>query len=124
MPEKITVIRFKAICGRTFASKQGAIRHEKACMCFTNPAYKSCRTCKHEGDLYNDSDGSDNVWPMKDCNHPESGLIDFDLFSISSKALDCIGCPFWENDLYSGPFEDWKAKRAERLAQEEISIWT
>jgi len=122
MAEKITLIRFKAICGRVFASKQGAVRHENHCMCFTNPAYRSCRSCKHEGKLYNDSDGSGHVWPMKDCHHPESGLIDFDRFKISENSLDCIGCPFWGNDNYTGPFENWKAKRKERSEQTDTDL--
>lgn len=89
------VTRYYAECGRGFWTKRAAQSHEQNCKCWTNPKFRTCKTCKH-GEQIEDSDDYQK-WTAWQCNN-----IDFDydkhFTPAHEKAEDlCINCPIWES---------------------------
>lgn len=113
--EKVTLIRYKAQCGKLYTSKQGAVRHEENCMCFSNPQFRSCHTCKHNLGL----EQGDDYGASRICD--KAGQFDDGKFFIPNTAFgDCINCPMWESDTYKGPFKKWVGYAKQQPAQTEI----
>lgn len=49
------VMRYYAECGKAFWKKQRALNHEKVCTCWVNPKFKTCLSCKHHKQYYDES---------------------------------------------------------------------
>jgi hypothetical protein len=82
-----TVKRFMAICGRGFWDKNKCLIHEQNCKCWTNPKYKTCKTCKHG------RNSRDEGWQ---CDNPRF-VYDIHFTPAHKNAEDlCINCPVWE----------------------------
>jgi len=73
------VIRYYSDCGRGFWKKQKAITHDANCVCWGNPKFKTCLSCKHKK-FIKDSNGMENepqylqTWYSNECKHSESGV--------------------------------------------------
>lgn len=82
------VKRYLADCGRGFWSKRTCLQHEQNCKCWTNPKYKTCKTCKH---------GRNDKEEGWQCNNPNF-IYDKHFTPAHPKAEDlCINCPVWES---------------------------
>lgn len=99
---KKKVTRYYSDCGRGFWTKKSCLNHEISCKCWTNPVYKTCKTCKF-GKITNDSNGMEHepqnleTWSYWECKNP---LFNYDEhFTMAhEKAEDlCINCPVWES---------------------------
>lgn len=99
--EKVKIVRYRADCGRLFSKKVACQSHEKACTCWENPKFRTCKTCKW-GRLVNDSNGMEHEpqflqkWREWDCQNPK---FDYGLHFTPAheKAPDLnINCPMWE----------------------------
>ena len=88
MKEK-KVKRFIADCGRGFWNKKACLKHEEVCKCWTNPKYKTCKTC-----FFAWVDGEDG-WQ---CDNKEFNY-DLHFTPAHEKANDlCINCPVWKSN--------------------------
>lgn len=94
--------RYIADCGRGFWNKKKCQHHEGVCVCWKNPKYKTCLTCKHNR-VVNDSNGMEHeaqflqTWTSNGCQNP---AFDYDAHFTEAheKAPDvCINCPVWES---------------------------
>lgn len=102
MAEKILVVKYKCECGRKYSTKRLAENHEKCCTCWTNPKYRTCKTCKH-GEQIRDSNGMEHepqyleTWRVWECNNPEFNY-DIHHHPAHANAPDlCINCIKWES---------------------------
>lgn len=92
--------RYIADCGKGFWSKAACLDHEENCRCWTNPAFKTCKTCKFNRE-YIDSNGMGespylHTWRAMECTNPE---FDYDTHfnQAHEKAPDlCVNCSKWE----------------------------
>jgi hypothetical protein len=91
---KILVPRYVAECGRRFSNKKSCQTHEANCKCWTNPKYKTCKTCKFARFGWDSDDN--RSWRTTDCENPS---FDYDkhFTPAHEKAEDlCINCPIWQ----------------------------
>jgi hypothetical protein len=89
------VIRYYADCGRAFWKKKACLAHEKVCKCWTNPKYKTCRTCKHSSvkTVHNE----DCYITERDCKNAKFNY-DKHFHPAHQMAPDlCINCELWES---------------------------
>lgn len=95
------VTRYISDCGKGFWKKSRCATHEENCKCWTNPKFKTCKTCKH-GENVHDSNGMEDEpsqlheWRQWECRNNE---FDYDkhFTAAHKKAADlCINCPIWE----------------------------
>lgn len=94
-------IRYIADCGRGFWNKNTCLEHESNCKCWSNPKYKTCKTCKFSREFI-ESNGMESepsllhVWRQIECENP---LFNYDIHfkAAHEKAPDlCINCPVWQ----------------------------
>ena len=81
-----TVKIFIADCGKKYWSNSGCKGHEKNCKCWTNPKFKTCKTCEFSGQY---------GYGEQECDNP---VFDHDkhFTPAHEKAPDlCINCPVW-----------------------------
>lgn len=95
------VTRYIADCGKGYWSKSSCTQHEQNCKCWTNPKFKTCKTCKF-AKVVHDSNGMEHepqylqTWTQIECQNPN---FDYDkhFTAAHEKAEDlCINCPVWE----------------------------
>lgn len=95
------VTRYIADCGKGYWSKASCTQHEKNCKCWSNPKFKTCKTCKFTK-VVHDSNGMEHepqylqTWTQIECQNPK---FDYDkhFTAAHEKAEDlCINCPVWE----------------------------
>lgn len=100
---KIKQIKYQADCGRIFSKKTACEKHEIVCKCWTNPALKTCKTCKW-GMVLHDSNGMEHepqylhTWKQWDCKNPN---FDYEkhFTPAHEKAQDLnINCSIWEQN--------------------------
>ncbi len=98
----IEVTAYKCDCGKKYHTKSAAKRHELNCKCWTNPKFKTCKSCKFCR-VYEDSNGMEHqpqflhTWKQIECTNP---LFDYDKHFTAAhfKAQDLnINCPVWAN---------------------------
>jgi len=98
----VRVTRYISDCGRGFWTKKTAETHDKNCRCWTNPKFKTCKTCAF-CTVENDSNGMEHdpkylqTWASIECHNPD---FDYDkhFTEAHGKAPDlCINCPVWKN---------------------------
>lgn len=94
-------IAYKAECGRKFHTKKACKKHELYCTCWTNPKYKTCKSCKF-GKQVKDSNGMESdpqyleTWRQWQCSNPD--FKEYMFTSAHKNAPDiCINCPVWVN---------------------------
>jgi len=108
------VTRYIADCGKGFWDKKSCVRHEENCKCWTNPAFRTCKTCKFAS-VYQDSNGmEDNLqclqtWTVIECTNPKF-KEDKHFTAAHENALDLnVNCPVWEGKKeFKGSFKYWK----------------
>ena len=97
------VTRYYSICGRAFWKKKDCLNHEDRCKCWTNPKFKTCKTCIF-GKRIVDSNGMEHepinahTWKTWECLNPK---FDYDKhFTPAHKNADdlCINCPVWTGE--------------------------
>ena len=77
-------------CGRTTSRKASTKRHEETC--FSNPARRACKTCKHDFKGVIDDESNDCYCEL-DFGKPEDEC----LREYNSAKLTCrADCPAWE----------------------------
>ena len=95
------VTRYIADCGKGYWTKKSCLQHEQNCKCWTNPKFKTCKTCKF-AKVTHDSNGMEHepqhlqTWVQIECENPE---FDYNrhFTEAHKKAKDlCINCPVWE----------------------------
>lgn len=52
-------IAYKAECGKKFHTKKACLNHESWCRCWTNPKFKTCKSCLY-GKQVKDSNGMEH----------------------------------------------------------------
>lgn len=94
-------VAYKCDCGKKYHTKKSAATHEKNCRCWTNPKYKTCKTCVF-GRQIKDSNGMEHepqylqTWKQWGCSNPEF-VYDLHFTPAHEKADDlCINCPVWK----------------------------
>lgn len=104
MAEKIMVVKYKCACGKRYSAKRLAERHEVVCTCWTNPKYKTCKTCVF-GEQVKDSNGMEHepqyleTWNVWECNNPDFNYnIHHNPAHANAPDL-CINCTKWESKL-------------------------
>lgn len=96
MAEKVQVIKYKCACGKKYSTKRLAERHEENCKCWTNPKFRTCKTCRF-GKQVQDSDDAGNSWKQWQCSNPEFNY-DIHFKAAHTNAPDlCINCLKWES---------------------------
>jgi hypothetical protein len=95
---KKTVTRYYADCGKGFWNKNSCSNHEDNCKCWTNPKYKTCKTCVF-GKQITDSNGMEHeprelhTWRQWECSNPKFNY-DIHFKPAHENAADlCINCP-------------------------------
>lgn len=95
------VTRYISDCGKGFWDKKSCLNHEDRCRCWTNPKYKTCKTCLF-GVQITDSNGMEHepallhTWRQWRCLNPKFNY-DVDFTQAHENASDlCINCPKWE----------------------------
>lgn len=88
-------------CGKNYFTKQGAKNHEKVCVCWTNPKYKTCLTCKFYR-VFTDSNGMEhepyNLETWKQVKYTNPLFKDYMFHAVHKNAPDInMNCPVWEN---------------------------
>lgn len=96
----IEIKAYKLDCGKKFFTKKAAEKHERECKCWTNPKWRTCKTCKF-GSLEWDSNGMDDepallhTWRQWQCKNP-AFVFDLHFTMAHENAPDlCINCPVW-----------------------------
>lgn len=96
------VNRFYADCGKAFWNKKSCTTHEQNCVCWTNPKFKTCKTCKF-GKQVNDSNGMEHepqllhTWRQWECSNPKFNYdIHFTPAHKNAEDLN-INCTIWES---------------------------
>lgn len=98
----IEIKAWKCECGKNYFTKKAAYLHEKVCKCWTNPKWRTCKTCKF-GKLTTDTNGMErepqflHTWMQWECSNP---IFNEDLHFTAAheKAPDLnINYPVWEN---------------------------
>lgn len=93
------VLRYYTPCGRGFWKKQSAIKHEENCKCWTNPKFKTCKTCRHNLVSYDEDDYSIGYKGEGYTNECRIG-VEYEgpeWTAAHEKAPDInINCPKWE----------------------------
>jgi len=94
------VTRYIADCGKGYWDKKSCLNHEKNCKCWTNPKYRTCKTCKHGKQSIN-TNGMESetqflqTWKEWYCTNPNFNY-DKHFTPAHEKASDlCINCPVW-----------------------------
>ena len=119
------VTRYIADCGRGFWNKKTCLEHEQNCKCWTNPAFRTCKTCEfaHE---FTDSNGMDghesHTWRAIECKNP---AFDYDLhFNIAHENADqlCVNCTQWKykNGEWNGGIKIWKINSIKKAVEKEV----
>lgn len=100
--KEVLVKRYKCDCGRSYATKSVAVRHELVCQCWTNPKHQTCKTCKF-GKQVIDTNGMEHepqhlhTWKQWQCSNPRF-VYKFHFKQAHRNAPDLnINCPVWEN---------------------------
>jgi len=93
-------------CGKLYKYKQSAKNHERICKCWSNPKFKTCKTCKF-GELHNyGGEEISDPYPMKGpddwkwkCNHVEPVDPDSPAFTLVGHKDFMLNsnCPKWES---------------------------
>ena len=94
---------YQCDCGRKFHTKKAAYLHETfACKCWTNPKFKTCKTCKF-GKQVKDSNGMESepqhlhTWKQWQCSNPLF-IYDTHFTAAHENAPDLnINCILWES---------------------------
>jgi hypothetical protein len=95
-----SVIHYIADCGRKYHTKKCCLSHELVCKCWTDPKYRTCKTCKFEH-WAEDGDGY-RSWRVNDCKNPKFNY-DIHFKQAHEKAPDlCINCTLWEPKQSNG----------------------
>lgn len=96
----IEIKAYKLDCGKKFYTKKAAIKHERDCKCWTNPKWRTCKTCKF-GKQEWDSNGMEHepqflhTWKQWNCSNPEFNY-DLHFNQAHENAADlCINCIKW-----------------------------
>lgn len=93
---------YKTDCGKKYFNRQSAKKHEATCKCWSNPALRTCLSCKF-GDYITDSNGMEDepqylhTWKQWDCSNVE---FNYDTMftqapNDTTNSLN-INCPVWE----------------------------
>lgn len=104
------VSRFIADCGRGFWNKNSCTEHEINCKCWTNPKYRTCKTCKYKK-IVHDSNGMEHepqylhTWSQIECQNPKFNY-DIHFHAAHKNAEDLnINCAIWESKNVPPPKE-------------------
>jgi len=93
-------IAYRCECGRKYHTKQSAVRHEKICQCWTNPKFRTCKSCKwatKEKDSNGMEDEPQNLetWVQWKCNNPD--YRDYHFHAAHKNAPDLnFNCAIWQ----------------------------
>jgi hypothetical protein len=95
------VTRYYADCGKSYSSKSYCLWHEKVCKCWTNPKFRTCKTCKFGRtavitDILDNPDAA-ILRPriVRQCANPRFDYeIHFKKAHEKAEGL-CIDCPVW-----------------------------
>lgn len=116
------VNRYYSDCGRGFWSKKACLKHEENCKCWTNPAFRTCKTCIFARE-YNDSNGMEHepqflqTWRGIECTNPNFDH-DTDFNQAHEKApYLCVNCTKWKfkKGEWDGEFKKWELAPKEEL---------
>lgn len=98
----IETVAYKCDCGKKYHSKTSAKKHEANCKCWTNPKYKTCKTCVFSRQI-RDSNGMEHdtrylqTWTEWRCDNPEFNY-DLHFTPAHEKASDLnINCSLWKS---------------------------
>ncbi len=124
------VTRYISDCGRGFWSKNTCLEHEKNCKCWTNPAFRTCKTCEfaHE---FDDSNGMEHepqflhTWRQIECKNPA-----FDYETHFNQAHEnapylCVNCTQWKykKGEWNGGIKVWEINGIKKAVDEETQVF-
>ena len=96
----IEIKAYKCDCGKNFFTKKAAQKHEISCKCWTNPKWRTCKTCKFGVQEW-DSNGMEHEphhlhkWKQWNCKNPEFNY-DIHFTAAHENASDlCVNCIKW-----------------------------
>jgi len=104
MIETKRVTSYYSPCRKGFWNKNAAEQHEKNCKCWTNPKFKTCKTCDWGVDQH-DSNGMEHephnlqTWRNWECTNPQFNYDKHFKAAHEKAPTLCINCPVWNLEI-------------------------
>ena len=115
------VTRYIADCGKGFWSKSRCETHEQNCKCWTNPAFRTCKTCEfaHE---FDDSNGMEREIECKNPNFDDDKH--FNQAHENAPYL-CVNCTQWKykKGEWNGGIKIWEINAIKKAVDEETEVF-
>lgn len=123
------VTRYIADCGKGFWNKNTCEIHEENCKCWTNPAFRTCKTCEFANE-FEDSNGMESepqflqTWRQIECKNPSfNDELHFNQAHENAPYL-CVNCTQWKykKGEWNGGIKIWKINAIEKAVNKETEL--